>query len=312
MWKGVLDMNKFILKKGTQVIQNESELILRRGFIHKNEIIINKEESSNEFIGSFSKLILKGSVSLLNESNSYDDFDTLVKFGFLTVEVSVKELPLVIVEDKLFLFINEFFKEQASVKKLSDIISTEELNTLIEDKDVLKLAQILNAKSELLSNYGHIYLITNLVNLSLLRGFNKLMSSLGKINTIAFFDNANIFITCIEHKQTGCYECLENQILSNFDGYISDYSNIIENDTSNNEIFFVLSIIKKEIENAFIYGQSSLIGNVIHFNFDNYEYSFNTNRIQSCCTTCSTFNNILFEEQNIRSINILKELAISD
>jgi len=83
-------------------------------------------------------------------------------------------------------------------------------------------------------------------------------------------------------------------------------------DISNAELLFALSIIKKEIENINLYGYSSLTGQLIHFNMNNYEYSFNTNRIQSACPSCATVNNILFEEQNIRSLNVLKELMDND
>ncbi|WP_308633317.1 hypothetical protein [Marinilactibacillus psychrotolerans] len=163
-----------------------------------------------------------------------------------------------------------------------------------------------------LAEVEHVYLLTKMLDVSLLRGFNKLMKLIEKVNTIAFFDNENVFVTCIEHGETGCYECLEQQLMSHFEGYANDYIEPTETDISTAELFFALSIIEKEIENINIYSQSSLLGNIIHFNINNYEYSFNTNRIQSCCSTCSTFNNVLFEEQNIRSVNVLKELMSND
>lgn len=60
-----------------------------------------------------------------------------------------------------------------------------------------------------------------------------------------FFDNENVFVTCIEHGETGCYECLERQLLSHFDGVVTDYLVQSENNVSTAELMFVLSIIKK-------------------------------------------------------------------
>ncbi len=37
-----------------------------------------------------------------------------------------------------------------------------------------------------MKNYNYIYLITNISNISLLRGFNKLMKETNSVNTIAF------------------------------------------------------------------------------------------------------------------------------
>lgn len=305
-------MKTYTIKKGTNIKESSNEIILKRGVIHKNELIINKEDSSNEFIVTFKKLIKQESVLISHEDSVYDDFETLTKFGFLTVVKSEDEQSLIVVDDELVEKVKTFLNKNIKVTPASSFLTSKEIEILTEDKSILKLSDITEQKKLALAEVEHVYLLTKMLDVSLLRGFNKLMKLIEKVNTIAFFDNENVFVTCIEHGETGCYECLEQQLMSHFEGYANDYIEPTETDISTAELFFALSIIEKEIENINIYSQSSLLGNIIHFNINNYEYSFNTNRIQSCCSTCSTFNNVLFEEQNIRSVNVLKELMSND
>ncbi|ECJ9746447.1 bacteriocin biosynthesis cyclodehydratase [Listeria monocytogenes] len=305
-------MKNFDIRIGTQTIDNDTEIILKRGIIHKNELFINKEESSKEFVSTFKELVKKKTITISSEDAIYNDFETLTKFGFLTISKNQTLKPLLIVEDALFDDVKGYFQDEIEILSSSKFLFKKDIRLLTENKDILQLTKLVDKKKEFFKNYNYIYLITNISNISLLRGFNKLMKETNSVNTIAFFDNENVFVTCIEHGETGCYECLEQQILTHFDGFVADYLVQSDNNVSMAEVLFVLSIIKKEIENTSIYGQSSLLGNLLHFNFNNYEYTFNTNRIQSCCSTCATFNNILFEEQNIRSVNILKELMSSD
>ncbi|ECB9834706.1 bacteriocin biosynthesis cyclodehydratase [Listeria monocytogenes] len=305
-------MKTYIIKNGTKIVSTDSEFILKRGVIHKGELVINKEDSSNDFVNAFQELIEKKTISISREHAIYDDFKTLTKFGFLTFAKKELKKPLVIVEDALVEKVASYLGQQSKVISASEFLTSKEIDLLNEDKNILKLSTLIEQKKSILKEFEHIYLLTRMLNLSLLRGFNKLMKLTETINTIAFFDNENVFITCIEHGETGCYECLEQQLMSHFEGVADSYIEQIDMDVSSSELLFALSIAKKEFDNINIYGQSSLLGNIIHFNMNNYEYSFNTNRIQSCCSNCATFNNTLFEEQNIRSVNVLKELMASD
>lgn len=305
-------MKTYLIKNGTKIINNDNEFILKRGAIHKSELVISKEDSSNDFVKAFQELIEKKTISISKEYAIYDDFKSLTKFGFLTFAKKELKKPLVIVEDELVEKVTDYLEQYSKVISISEFLTSKEIDLLNEDKNILKLSTIIEQKKLMLKDFEHVYLLTRMFNLSLLRGFNKLMKLTEMINTIAFFDNENVFITCIEHGETGCYECLEQQIMSHFEGFADSYIEQRDMDVSFSELLFALSIVKKEFDNINIYGQSSLLGNCIHFNMNNYEYSFNTNRIQSCCSNCATFNNVLFEEQNIRSVNVLKELMASD
>jgi len=305
-------MKTYTTKRGTTISQNEKEIRLRRGVIHKNELTIDKEGSSDEFVQSFNELIDNKMVNISVEEPVYDDLETLTRFGFLTVSMDETKMPLIVVDDELIERVKPHFNAGMKIVSASTFLSSSELKVLIEDKDVVGKTQLIEEKKSALVDFSHIYLITSMERLLFLRGFNRLMKLLNKVNTMAFFDNQNVFITCIEHGETGCYECLEQQMLMHFDGMADTYMNNIESDVTIPELFLAVGFIQKEIANINIYGQSSLLGNVMHFNVDHYEYAFNTNRIQACCSTCATFNTILFEEQNIRSVNILKELMQHD
>lgn len=148
-----------------------------------------------------------------------------------------------------------------------------------------------------------------------LKGINKLTKLISIPYNIGFYDNNNIFATRIIHGETGCYQCLENQILQKFDGYIEDYVSEMD---SEKQVFDIknygvlISIIKSEIEELNLYSDTELRGNVLHFYLPTYEYNFDKNRIQSDCSVCSTINNILYKEQNMKACNILAEVLGND
>ncbi len=52
-------MKTFNIRTGTQIFSNDIEIILKRGVIHKNELIINIGESSKEFVEIFKELTEK-------------------------------------------------------------------------------------------------------------------------------------------------------------------------------------------------------------------------------------------------------------
>jgi len=305
-------MKTYTIKRDTKLIENENEITLRRGVIHKNELTIDKEKSSKEFLTGFQSLVKNGTFKVSSDNPIYDDFESLSKFDFLTVAQEKNAISLLVVDDVLIGKAKPHFSEHVKIMAASDFLSASELSVLLEDKNILQVTTISEHKQQLLTNFGHIYLMTSMTSLSFLRGFNKLMKLTEQIHTIAVFDNKNIFISCIQHGETGCYECLEQQMMSRFEGVVEDYMIDFAMDVSTSELLIAIALIKKDMANIHTYGQSALLGNVIHFNIDHYEYSFNTNRIQSTCSTCATFNNILFEEQNIRSVNILKEMMQHD
>ena len=149
-----------------------------------------------------------------------------------------------------------------------------------------------------------------------LRAFNRVLFEIDKSSTFAFYDNENIYVTNIQPKTTGCYECLEKHISTKFPNTIDYYSSISRKNESGKlseaEIMILLGIIFKDIDNVNRYGNTSLEGQVIHFYLPNFEYSYNTNRRHVACKCCAGLNKVMFEEQNIKAINLIKEVVEND
>ncbi len=302
---------KFILPKDLIIIENEIEIVLRKGFIHKNEIIIDKVNSSNNFVSSIRKFINDGMIVLSEDDEVYKDFVQLLQFGLIQMEIS-QEKVFVVCNSVYENMVKRFFEPDINVMAIEKLLSQDELNIIIEDKSPLKFNKVIRNKKDILKDYDYIYYIENLANISYLRGFNKLMKSLKKENTIGIIDNEHIFLTGIKHGYTGCYQCLENHIISKFDGdiksYFKDFKIGKDYFDQNIELHLLLSLIMKDMKNIAIYGATTLLGNVLHFYLSNFEYSFDMNLRSTSCSECAGFHNILFEEQNIRSTNIIKEL----
>jgi len=218
-------MKTYTIKKGTKISENENEIMLKRGAIHKNELIIDKKISSREFVEKFHTLSQQNTINVGRDDMLYDDFETLTKFGFLTNGINQNAQLLLVVDDQILEEVEKYFDENNKVIAASRFLTEKDVEALTEDKDVLKIADIVDEKKNVYQEFGHIYLLSRITEMSYLRGFNKLMKLVEQENTIAFFDNENVFVASIKHGETGCYECLEQQLMSHFDGFFRDYIN---------------------------------------------------------------------------------------
>ncbi|EGP7257482.1 bacteriocin biosynthesis cyclodehydratase, partial [Listeria monocytogenes] len=115
-------MKNFDIRIGTQTFDNDTEIILKRGVIHKNELVINKEESSKEFVSTFKELIKKKTIAISSEDAIYNDFETLTKFGFLTISKNQTLKPLLVVEDALFDDMKSYFQEEIEILSSSEFL----------------------------------------------------------------------------------------------------------------------------------------------------------------------------------------------
>lgn len=85
-----MEQVKFIKPKDLLVIENENEYILRKGFLHSNEVTINKEKSSKEFNSSFSIFVQENSIILNKNDKVYEDFHQLVQFRLIDLKSNEK------------------------------------------------------------------------------------------------------------------------------------------------------------------------------------------------------------------------------
>ncbi|HCX9309497.1 TPA: bacteriocin biosynthesis cyclodehydratase, partial [Staphylococcus aureus] len=200
------------------------------------------------------------------------------------------------------------------IYEFNEVLERHEIETLNNQKSNLSINEVVKKQQSKLANMN-VFVILSYANQPFIKAFNFLTNLLDITYTLVFYDNENVFFTNIQHGETGCYECLERQLVSKFPGKIENY---LVPDEQNQGIYnlklysYILSIMINEINNIEIYGDSTLIGNVLHFYLPTYEYNFNFNKRQSTCSTCSTINNVLFKEQNIKSANILKRMLEND
>ena len=226
--------------------------------------------------------------------------------------------------NKFLVLINNNYKntteflcgEKIKIGTIEDVFDLNDMKAINECKDATLLNNICNKSKKKFAEYNHIYYIDDFCNLNRLRGFNRLMNMLNIENTIGFMDNNNIYLTGIKPRYTGCYECLEKHIITKFSGtmseYINQYNYSFKSKLDMGDISVLMGLVIKDMDNINTYGSSSLTGNVIHMYTPNFEYSYNINRKSSSCSVCAKLNNVMFEEQNIRSVNVIKEAFLDD
>ncbi|RHW45413.1 bacteriocin biosynthesis cyclodehydratase [Bombilactobacillus bombi] len=305
-------MKTYYVPANLKVINNEDSFILHKGVINSSIVEIDKNSSSESFKSAFKYFIEKGSISINSNDELYEDFEQLNKMGLISVQLSNPKNNLIIVNSNDEKFYKNFLSNDAEIIKMNDVLTLDEAKLINEDKDPLKIEKLKQKKQEFFASYSWVYLIDSMYYLTRIRALNRLMKMLKKISTFAISDNDNLYFLAIKHGKTGCFECLENEIMTKFSGMMSDYNEIEENNEFSESLSMkslILSLVSKEIQSINTYRQSVLMGNYIHFYLPTYEYEFNTNRISTACKVCSTINNIKFQEQNLRSINVLRKLG---
>lgn len=309
-----MEQVKFIKPKDLLVIENENEYILRKGFLHSNEVTINKEKSSKEFNSSFSTFIQENSIILNKNDKVYEDFHQLVQFRL--IDLKSNEKIVVIANSKIFEGKDKILFDNIILMEKDDVLSHVDVVKINENKDPVTLNEIYSKYGELFKDYDGIYYIDDLRNITSLRAINRITAELNIELTLGFYDNDNVYLTKIKHGYTGCFECMEKHIISKFPNDMNYYMNRDSKCTSYNSndpsIMFLLSILTVDIQNVLVYGSSSLLGQVIHFYLPSFEYSYNSNRRYISCPTCGGINKTIFEEQNVRSVNLIKEAMRDD
>lgn len=288
------------------VRRTDQELILKKGLIHSSEITIDLETSAKTFLNMLEELILGNEVTVERNNIYYQDFMTLYNYGFITCSLNKTNNILFLVE-------NTVSTEQLNnaltgiiAEKRNEYISDADIKMIQSSTDFIKETEISNKYKNTFKHYDYIYYLASLNSLYKIRAINKLMLMIQKPFFLGLADNENIFITGINPKITGCFECFEKKILAKLEFRELHVTNQ-HGSISNSELLMIASILQKNIEQTEVNGISMLMGNVLYFYLPNFEYSFDFNRRTILCNTCAGLNEIHFEEQNVRSINILKE-----
>lgn len=290
----------FVKPKDLMVFQSGNEIILRKGFLHINEVVIDKAGSSKLFLENFSKLITLQQLEISEYDESYSDFLQLLKLNFIGIKSNSKSLVITQID------LPEWFKDKYQILPLRELLTAQEEKIVREDKSPHALKAIQEKTQKALEKSERIYVIDEFKHFISLRAINKLLFDLGKEFSVGFLDNENIYLTGIKPKYTGCYMCLEQHILSKFSGYAEDYYDEAIEAIDDASLAFLLALVDQDARNVSKFSMSELTGNVIHMYTPNFEYSFGLNMKSSSCPVCCKINNLKFEEQNIRASAILK------
>ncbi len=304
---------RFIKPMDLTMIESETEILLRKGAINVDELVLDKTKSSDAFIKAMEEVRRDGFTEIGENEESYDDFVQLAKFRLMDFESGKKFL--LVIDPEISLWAKEEYKN-TKVLLSTDFLSAGTVILFNEDKKKKELGVITSEFKQKYAEYDHIYYIGVFENILRNRAFNRLMKEAEMEFTMGLVDTDNLYLAGIKPGYTGCYECLEKHIITKFQGTFDDYMQKMEMNnahvTSNEADFHMLiGLILKDMDNIMRYNASTLLGNVLHFYTPNFEYSFNANRRSCGCTACAKINRVRFDEQNMRSINILKEVSES-
>lgn len=306
-------MTKFQLPSDVTIKMDGNTVTLSRGVINFQELNIDQKQSNPLLISTLDMLIEKTVVNIDN-NEVINDLLTLTEMGYLEREfgkVSNSKILFIVDGEEL-----EYYKK--NIDSDIKIISADELSMskpFNQLKGINGLKKIDDLTNELadqfeLNNYDHIFWIDTYYHTERIRIFNKIVKLLNKVVTFSISDYSLFLITTIQHGETGCFECLENQVktkLNNIELLNDDYSKKIDSVNFGEKSLkfgFTCSIL----DSLKSQGNTNTHGNVIEFDVKTMEYYFDSNRIQTSCSVCATQNNVFHEEQNMKTIEILNSL----
>lgn len=304
----------FVKPKDLLVIENENEIVLKKGFLHINEVTIDKTKSSREFIETFNKFNENGTLELENNYNNnlYNDFNQLLQFGLIELKANINS---VIISNKQFFSQDELEQYKTDFIDIDTFFNKSDVDTIIKNKNPINLNSVYEKYNTMLSGYDNIYFVCDLKNISKLRAINRISKYLDVELTLGFYDYDSIYFTRIKHGYTGCFECLEKQIITKFNYNFNYYENkksvYLNIDKNSPQLLLLKSLLYQDMKNILIYGSSSLLGHVIYYCLSSFEYSYNMNRRNVSCANCANINNAMFEQQNVQSINLIKEALVN-
>ncbi|MHC8515633.1 hypothetical protein [Sporosarcina sp. ITBMC105] len=297
--------------KGVQLTKNGTEIILRKGALHQTELVIDKESSSPTFIKLLEAILDGEEVTIESNHIHQNDFKTLYNYGIIRNKIQ-SGATLVMVEDQQVFDMVKNSVPGSNVFKRSEIISDADMDLLSAGTNFLKVDASMETAREVFSSYSSVYYIATLNERRNVQTVNKLMVALDQSFFMALFDNENFLLFGVEPKLTGCYECLEKKILSRLH-YQAETQFVYDDfEVTSAELLVGLGLIMKNIEQTEVNGMSMLTGAVLYYYFPNFEYSFDFNRRTILCNTCAGIHQVDFDEQNVASVNITKELLANE
>lgn len=269
----------FKLKEDVVVMETESAINLRHGNVSRREVEFDKASIET----TINELLTEG---IVHTNTIPDELIGLFELGFLEY----------ILEDKDILIL--------SVDNIWDFFSKEDIEIVLNQKDKNGM---IAASQKLRNQLADKYLVAmfSSENIDLLYAINECCVLLNLPYRFFLYDGINIFTGGVEPNFSGCFECFCKQLKAG-------KSIIINNDLINHNSAINENIINSMIScletDLLFYKTDSLVGMVTHLNIRTFKTETTSCRRTILCSTCASKNNTTFQEQNYRSLNVIKEI----
>ncbi|MDU7005648.1 hypothetical protein [Clostridium sp.] len=302
-------MLAFKLRNSVKVFEDNQEITLSVGVLENNIITLSKNELSNEFEGYIRELLKNKIIEIDEEEEIYNELLKIYNLGFLSFQYKKSDKKILILNvDERFEYKLEN-KEGVDLVNYSDMFSEEESDILISKTDTIEFQKVYFEAERKLKEYECVMIVGGMCYLNKLLMLNYIITKTYIPSIFFTYDLYSCYVLGVNSKiGTGCFECFTNNLLSKKNILDSKYQ-------SNNQEMdlgvecFLNGVINTEIKNIKVFKESIIYGNVITYIPGLYQYTFDFSRRTVQCDNCINDFYNSFEEQNIASMNVIKEIV---
>lgn len=289
------------LRPGTSVLENDVDLVLRAGVIHRHDITIDKQQSNAALIDALHRLAAGEDVSP-SDDDVVDDLEQLVTMGFVQDVRPAQDGPSHVLVEEAFL--PEVGGVGDRVTTLEEMLSAELVDAILLGRRSVR-PEDLPVTWEPGTRWA---VVSSFTQLNRLRALNRLLRAARTGFTAALVDVGNVYLTGIRPTSSGCLECLETKVMTHFPGMADEYLSSASPLTARaleHEIAIAVAMMRSEIESTQRFGAPAVDGIVLHIHLPTWEFSRSLNLRTALCPACAGLNNAQFEERNLRIVNLL-------
>lgn len=266
----------FKLKDNIKVIETEDSFILKTGNISRREVEIEKE-AQNQLRELLINKVIKVDIP-------FDDLITLFELGFLDI-INHEKNKLLVISDK----------------NIHEVLSSEEIEIVLMNRDKFKIDQIVNKVKEKIEDKYPVIIFSS-YDIDYIFALNTIFVKLDSSYRFVIYDGFNLFTGGVIPKLTGCFNCFVKKLLSGKDVSISQEKT--KETTSEKILEVLIDSLEKDIE---LYNMDPLSGYVSYMNYRMFYSEKSINNRTVLCEVCCGRDNVIFKEQNIKSVNLNNE-----
>ena len=268
------------LRPGTSVLENDADLVLRAGAIHRHDITIDKQQSDAALIDALHRLACGEDVS--PSDDVVDDLEQLVTMGFVQDVQPVRD----------------------RVTTLEEMLPAELVDAILLGRRSFGLEDLPVAWEP----GTRLAVVSSFTQLNRLRALNRLLRAARIGFTAALVDVDNVYLAGIRPTSSGCLECLETKVMTHFPGMTDEYLSSASPQSARaleHETALAVAMMRSEIESVRRFGAPAVDGIALHIHLPTWEFSRSLNLRTALCPACAGLNNAQFEERNLRIVNLL-------